>query len=86
MKIQTKLLTTYNKLNDTFKNFVSKAITNEKALKSIEYHKNPATKAILLTRYEIDIKKEIIKKDIALNYIACESLSISLINIFTVML
>jgi hypothetical protein len=56
-------------------------MTMKKALNSIEFHKSEATKAILKTRFIID-EKEIVHPNLALNYISCESLCVSIIKLF----
>lgn len=75
------LIKKYSGLMADFKKFFEQALTTRKALNSIEYHKSEATKAILMTRYDIN-EKEIVGVNISLNYLACESLSISLIKLF----
>ena len=80
-KIPEKFLTYYNNLSKKYNQFKIKALTIEKALDSIEYHKSETTRAILNTLKKINTK-DIVPMDIALYYVSCETLSQTLLEFF----
>ena len=75
------LLDCFVNLTTRYEVFIKKAITNEKALDSIEYHKSNITRIILQTVKNITIK-DVVPLTLALEYTSCNSLSTKLLNFF----
>ncbi len=74
-------MTYYNNLSKKYNQFKIKALTIDKALDSIEYHKSETTRAILNTLKKVNLK-DIVPMDIALYYVSCETLSQTLLEFF----
>lgn len=77
--ILNKALAIYDVLAGKYEEFSLNALTLEKAEDAIEYHKSEVTKALLLTRKDI-VAKEVVTLKLALEYTACEALTVKLLD------
>lgn len=84
VQIKSKSVTFFTKLSTKYEEFITNALTTEKATDSIEFHKSETTRAILQTIKNIN-HKDVVSLQLALEYSSCKSLSLKLLDFLKVL-